>query len=265
MHNERVLNLVVSLKGRPVGKFPVDRAAIRIGRSPDNEVQIDHLAVSRHHAIVEKQGEAIALKDLGSNNGTYLNGMRVEGTRPLRAGDGIQIGPFDIEVAGEGGPRGNPAGRVGSAEDWLAPIPVTLRRDDHETRERTATAKAFLVLNNVPGPPRLIEKDLYQVGKDAGCDLRLEGVFAPRKLALIVRGHGGWKLVNVTADGKRVERNGAPVPDQCWLESGDKLLLGDLELEFHEGTPMTQMRTEATSRGTLQAVTPPPMPRPPRP
>jgi pSer/pThr/pTyr-binding forkhead associated (FHA) protein len=238
---------------------------VRIGRSPDNEVQIDHLAVSRHHAVVEVQaGETVILRDLGSNNGTFLNGMRVEGTHPLRNGDGIQIGPFDIEVGGDGPARGMP-GRVGSGEDWMAPIPVTLRREDHETRERTATVKAFLVLNNAPGPPRLLEKDIYQFGKDAGCDVRLEGIFAPRKLAVIVRGHGGWKLLNVTTDGKRVERNGAPVPDQCWLESGDKLVIGELEVEFHEGTPMTQMRTEATPRLASvpgQPPTPLPLPRP---
>lgn len=240
--------LVVSLKGRPVGRFSLEGASVRIGRSPDNEVQLDSLAVSRHHAVLEQVPGGYTVRDLGSNNGTYVNGAPIEGTHAVKAGDLIQVGSFDINVTGDGPAAPKPV-KLSSNDRWeLAPVNLRSSGEDHEARERAATIRAFLVLNNAPGPPRLIEKDLYQVGKDAACDLRLEGIFAPRKLALIVRGHGGWKLVNVSPDGKRVERNGTPVPDQAWISDGDRLMLGDLEVAFHEGLPTGNQGTIAAPR-----------------
>jgi pSer/pThr/pTyr-binding forkhead associated (FHA) protein len=249
-----LLQLVVSLKGRPVGKFALDRPSLRIGRSPENEVQVDSQAVSRQHALIEKQGEGWTIRDLGSNNGTFLNGTKVVAEpQPLAIGDKIQLGPFDLAIVADAATSGSMprVSKVPSRDSWtLPPINVRVTGADQDARERASTQRAFLILNNAPGPPRLIEKDLYQIGKDGACDLRLEGIFAPRKLALIVRGQGGWKLVNVTSDGKRVERNGAPVPDQCWLADGDRITAGEIELVFLEGMPTGDARTETT--GTVR-------------
>lgn len=241
------LQVQVSLNGRPVGKWPLDREKVGIGRSPDNAIQLDTHVVSRHHAVFERAGAGFALRDLGTVNGTYLNGARLEGTQPVQAGDSIQIGIFTLAVQEEGGSGPMPALRKDpkSGEGWIAVASTRDTARDRDARERAATMRAYLVLNGSPGPPRALEKDVYQIGKDAACDLRLEGVFAPRKLALIVRGHGGWKLVNVTPDGKRVERNGAAVADQTWLEDGDRLLLYDMEAAFHEGAPGEDFATLA--------------------
>ena len=64
------IGVVVSLKGRPVGRYSLDRPHVRIGRAPENDVQIDSLAVSRHHAEIEEAASGVTVKDLGSNNGT---------------------------------------------------------------------------------------------------------------------------------------------------------------------------------------------------
>jgi pSer/pThr/pTyr-binding forkhead associated (FHA) protein len=242
-----VLQLVVSLKGRPVGRYSLDRPRIRIGRSPDNDVQIDSLAVSRYHAEVEATADGLAIRDLGSNNGTFVNGARIEGRSPLKAGDTIQIGAFDIVCAAEGPPA--PRTPRSSTDHWeLANVNVRLSGEDQEARERASTTRAFLVMGSAPGAPRLIQRDVYQVGQDASCDLRLEGVSAPRKLALVVRGHGGWKLVNVAPAGERVQRNGEPVADQAWLADGDRLVLDTHELVFHEGVPTDDFGTMALER-----------------
>ncbi len=244
-----MLQVAVSLNGRPVGKWPLDRPRLSIGRSPENEIQLDTHVVSRRHAVLEQQGEGFALRDLGTVNGTYLNGARVEGVHALREGDTIQIGAFALVFGSDAAASvamKRPPKK--SSAIWAAvPTGGRVSAEDRDSRERAAAVKAYLVLNSSPGPPRVIDKDLYQIGKDPACDLRLEGIFAPRKLALIVRGHGGWKLVNVTADGKRVERNGAPVADQAWLDDGDRLLLYDSEVAFHDGTPLDAAETRPTA------------------
>src|SRR5581483_856943 len=95
------LQLHVSFNGRPVGKWALDRPHMNIGRSPDNEIQLDAQVVSRRHAVLEQAGAGWILRDLGTVNGTYLNGARVEGQSPLREGDTIQVGSFNLVYGDE--------------------------------------------------------------------------------------------------------------------------------------------------------------------
>jgi len=73
------------------------RAAISIGRAPDNDVQLNSALVSRHHCRIEHDERGTWLADLGSANGTQVNGERVQ-TKRLSAGDRIQIGQVRIDV-----------------------------------------------------------------------------------------------------------------------------------------------------------------------
>ncbi len=64
-----------------------------LGRDAGAAVSIDDATVSRHHArIVVHDGGAV-LEDLGSKNGTRLNGARIVSSRPLADGDEIRVGP----------------------------------------------------------------------------------------------------------------------------------------------------------------------------
>lgn len=63
-----------------------------LGRAPDATLRIGDDGVSRHHARIRVDGDAIWLEDLSSRNGTYLNGRRIERATALRDGDKIQIG-----------------------------------------------------------------------------------------------------------------------------------------------------------------------------
>jgi len=63
-----------------------------IGRTPDADISIDRTAVSRCHARIVVQGTTATIEDLGSKNGTYLNGKRLEQPALLTTGDEIWIG-----------------------------------------------------------------------------------------------------------------------------------------------------------------------------
>lgn len=64
----------------------------RLGRTPEVEVVIDDAAVSRVHARILKRDQGLILEDLGSTNGTYVDGRRITGETVLRSGDRIQLG-----------------------------------------------------------------------------------------------------------------------------------------------------------------------------
>ncbi|HEV7507786.1 MAG TPA: ATP-binding cassette domain-containing protein [Thermoanaerobaculia bacterium] len=63
-----------------------------VGRTPDNDVPIDHPLISRRHARLERSGSRWTVTDLGSTNGTYVNGARLTGLATLQIGDVVDFG-----------------------------------------------------------------------------------------------------------------------------------------------------------------------------
>ncbi len=74
-----------------------DKDVLTIGRAIDNEIRLSHTLVSRHHCRIEGGDEAPWLIDLGSSNGTSVNGERVM-RRLLEDGDQVQIGKVRVQV-----------------------------------------------------------------------------------------------------------------------------------------------------------------------
>ena len=63
-----------------------------IGRRPDNSLQIEDASISSSHAEIFFENNAFFVKDLGSTNGTYLNGARITNAVPISKGDRLQVG-----------------------------------------------------------------------------------------------------------------------------------------------------------------------------
>lgn len=68
----------------------------RLGRGRDCDVRIPSITVSRHHARIVVSDRAVCIEDLGSKNGTYVRGRRIEGTTSLQDGDRIRIGSASL-------------------------------------------------------------------------------------------------------------------------------------------------------------------------
>ena len=66
-----------------------------IGRSPDNDIFLDDVTVSRKHAVLVQRDDAFYIEDQGSLNGTFLNRRRIESGR-LENGDELQIGKYKL-------------------------------------------------------------------------------------------------------------------------------------------------------------------------
>ena len=77
-------------------QFPLHDGAFTIGRADDAAVRIDSGGVSRHHARVLVSGDEAHVEDLGSKNGTFVDGKPVAGACLLRDGDEIRVGPATL-------------------------------------------------------------------------------------------------------------------------------------------------------------------------
>jgi FHA domain len=95
---------------KPSGRelVPLSGQRVTLGKASTNDVSFEHdETVSRLHAVFENLGFAWSIRDLGSRNGTYLNGERISAERVLRSGDEVRVGKsrlifWEVRDAGEG-------------------------------------------------------------------------------------------------------------------------------------------------------------------
>ncbi len=104
---------------------------VTLGKASTNAVSLDHdSTVSRIHAVLENFGQAWAVRDLGSRNGTYVNGERIAAERILRSGDELRLGSSRLVF-------------------WM-----TRQADGTPADDETETGRAIL------RPPRLTPREL---------------------------------------------------------------------------------------------------------
>ncbi len=82
--------LILTLDGAVIREYPIEKDSLSIGRKHGNDIQLNDLTVSGRHALIVSMGEHIYVDDLGSTNGTLMNGARVTKTL-LKHGDVIQV------------------------------------------------------------------------------------------------------------------------------------------------------------------------------
>ena len=94
-------------EGVAVKRFAIDKPSLSIGRSPDNDIFIDDVVVSKKHAIIEveenpdhKGTKTYYITDLGSTNCTYVNGEKIKRIQ-LQHNDSVRIGLNDFKFVTE--------------------------------------------------------------------------------------------------------------------------------------------------------------------
>ena len=92
--------LILSLEGSLIREVPLDKERIMIGRKPSNEIQIENLAVSGEHACIVTILNDSFLEDMGSTNGTLVNGNPIK-KHILQNNDVIEIGKYKLKYVAE--------------------------------------------------------------------------------------------------------------------------------------------------------------------
>jgi pSer/pThr/pTyr-binding forkhead associated (FHA) protein len=92
--------IILSLEGSVIREFPLDKDRVTIGRKPQNDIQIENLAVSGEHACIVTILNDSFLEDLGSTNGTLVNGNPIK-KHILQSNDVIEIGKYRLKYVVE--------------------------------------------------------------------------------------------------------------------------------------------------------------------
>jgi len=89
--------LLLVMRGPNAGStFRLDNELTTAGRHPDSDIFLDDITVSRRHVEFYREGTRFTVRDVGSLNGTYVNGSRIEEAE-LAGGDEVQIGKFRLQ------------------------------------------------------------------------------------------------------------------------------------------------------------------------
>src|ERR1700693_2671145 len=102
--------LIMSLDNAVIREVPLDKERVTIGRKAHNDIQIDNLAVSGEHALIVTILNDSFLEDLGSTNGTLVNGAPVK-KHILQTNDVIEIGKYKLKFVSE-----QPVGQAAAAD-----------------------------------------------------------------------------------------------------------------------------------------------------
>jgi pSer/pThr/pTyr-binding forkhead associated (FHA) protein len=225
------------MKEVPIGSRPVT-----IGRSPDNDLPVDNLAVSNHHARVYFEAGRLVVEDLDSLNGTFVNDLRVE-RATLHDGDSIWIGKHHIKVDA----TADTAIPLDSGRKAAAPkINETMVLDTKARRDMLQQAAAMgersqfspgrlkmptlVVLSGRVGQKEyVLTNKLTVIGKSPMATVRLRGWFKPQVAAQINQRDDGYYL----GTGAKIPTvNGSPIQGPVRLNDGDLIEVCGIRMNF---------------------------------
>src|SRR5215469_14022419 len=184
--------LSLMFENKIVKEVPIGGRPVSIGRSPDNDLPIDNLAVSTYHARVYFEGGRLVVEDLDSLNGTFVNDLRVERAM-LHDGDAIWIGKHSIKVDA----TADTAIPWDSGRKAAAPkINETMVLDTKARRDmlqqaaamgersqfssgRVRVATLVVLSGKVNGQEYTLTNKLTVIGKSPMATVRLKGWFKP--------------------------------------------------------------------------------------
>ena len=230
-------------------EIPLRKPHVSIGRAPDNDVVIDNLAVSGHHAKLLVEEGRYMVEDLNSMNGTFLNNQRVRRS-PLKTGDEILIGKHALVFDDEGHsvPIFMGAGWEKSQE-MPKVAEQTMVLDTKKRREFLAKATAIategssaeaaeklgclvVLAGKTNHKEYILSGKLWMIGKDPNATVRLSGWFLPKVAAIINKRGRHYDI----APSERVgitRINGQPLHAPQELKEGDLIEIKKAKLQFY--------------------------------
>ena len=188
-----VPRIVLSLDGVVLREAALSKDRTTVGRRSHNDLVIDNLAVSGEHAVIFKAGDDYYIEDLGSTNGTTVNGQPVK-KHLLHGGDFVEIGKYRLKFVAEGG---EPASNLDFdtsqplKREFYGPGPATIpvRQPSENADAPAATSAMIRILSGANAGRELkLVKALTTIGRPGF------------QVAVITRRPTGYFIAHVEGD-----------------------------------------------------------------
>ena len=236
--------IILKFEAAVIKEFNLTASSFTIGRKPDNDLAIDHPAVSGHHCRISQQGDTYFIEDLNSTNGTLVNDKKI-----IKAGihdkDVITLAKHTLvfvddrpQAAASTAPA--QAAPAAPAPAVKTPAPSNMNETMNDIQLVGGAKNKFdriggLIITEgaVDAQTDFVLKDTSTyLGKSDRANIKVKaGMMAPDLGAMVNRKSDGYVLVAIKEGYPKV--NGIDVEKERRLNEGDVIEVGDTKLQFY--------------------------------
>lgn len=232
--------LILTFNKQVISQYPFGKkGGITIGRKSANDIQIDNLAVSGHHARIDKAGSDYILTDLQSTNGTFVNNKKIV-SHNLKHGDKIHIGKHTLLFIASDAPgsENDPVDINGSIEKTMI-LDTSRQREllaDQDTPVAIKQPEIIGVISFIDNSGLgeiMLDKKLTRIGKSDSCEIRLSGMMLGPTAATISKRPSGY-TITFTGGVSKLKVNGHIIKESYPLKDFDTIELGSYKFQFYQ-------------------------------
>ncbi len=226
----------IKLHDKVVKQFAIDDGErLVIGRSTDADVVVDNTAISRKHTAFERRNGVYFLEDLGSLNGTMVNGKKIDTCVQLFDEDSVEIGKFRLLPAAEA-TQGTGVASQSASYDYGDETVFVTRPKAAPAKAEKGKAKGghHLTVIKGEGTPAevpLLGRSSVKIGKEVNSDLRISAWFVAGAQCYVINRDKKFYLVPQRSWAKTIV-NGVPIKQEYQLRKGDIIEIRGVQIRF---------------------------------
>lgn len=212
--------------------YKIERETYIIGRSETADIRLGNKGVSSIHAVIQRKGDKLYIKDLNSTNNTLLNNQKLTGEQALQLGDTLIISKYILKINdwaanASSNPAANNAPLEGSDLTIIAQPTESSPKTHYSTNSYLLLKGDKKQLNKI-----LLSKPIYRIGTGRDSDIQLTGwtFFTPRHIAEIKR--VGEVFYITPLKKSYVSVNNQIINNSLRLDDNDKIKIKKLTLRF---------------------------------
>lgn len=267
--------LLLKFRGQIIREIPLDKAYITVGRIEGNEIIINNLGVSRHHARILREGGEFFIEDMQSANGTLVNNDSITGKRKLKDRDIIEIGKHYLvfflygqveegiqpPVAQAPLPRSRISRQALPPEETLqikgesAVTPKVHRRltPSGIASEVKAVETGVKIVDGAVGGQNIIifKRAMIVAGKDSSAHIRIKGEYEKNVVFTISNRFGEYYIS--PPKGIVLKVNGVEIDEYTKINKGDTIEAAETKMLF-----FMRPTSSLTPPKKLRGLQPPP-------
>lgn len=213
--------------------LPVQSDVISIGRASSNDVVIDNMGVSSHHAVITKKDTFFFIEDLNSTNGTFVNNQKISQAHRIGLNDAITVGKHTIKFSEWS--QSQQSNTVDSPQDNTSDATVLMSKNvannkSPEKNQQSATCYLILDGEKTGIKKLLLSKNKYRIGKSKYNDIRIGGWFSPAHIADIEKIDQSFYIIPLKRN--VVKLNNTIINTGAILSASDLIKIKKLSLKF---------------------------------